>query len=283
MQMKLLSTFVLLISGICCLGSVRFGGFSSAVEPGRQTSATVEVTWDEAAQHLLSKREMIRAPLGYQHNEFYLHVDVKIVVDANGNVVSAKAINGPDDLYEKATDLARAMKFRPFMRDGNPVSVSFTDNIYVLPAEILPTTHIAFPDIHDWKKLRIALRRTQCYGTCPDYSVEIQGDGSVIYTGNLHVAVKGMQRSQISMDDLRHLLDLFRHADFYSLRDNYRHSVTDNPTYITSISIDGHTKTVTDYVGIWVGMPEAVENIEDEIDRVTDTAKWIKGKEQVPH
>ena len=52
--------------------------------------------------------------------------------------------------------------------------------------------------------------------------------------------------------------------------------MTDNPTYTTSIQFDGHEKSVRDYVGMEAGMPEAERDVEDVIDRIAGTGKWIK-------
>lgn len=57
----------------------------------------------------------------------------------------------------------------------------------------------------------------------------------------------------------------------------YRASVTDCPTYVLSVAIDGRKKEVEDYVGSWEGMPEVVTELENEVDAFAGTARWIKG------
>jgi hypothetical protein len=273
----------LLLMATCFPASAHQQTFQISLEATQESSSTVKVTDEEAWEHRLKVDAAIRAERGERRGESFIWVRLEIVVDENGTVVSANATNGPPEFFQRAVELARNWKFQPFVRQGTPVKASFTYSISVLPAEELPTTHVPFPEIHDWKSLRITLRRTVCYGTCPDYSVEIHGDGSVVYTGNSHVAVKGKQQGQLTQDELRQLVSLFRTADFYSLRDTYRCSVTDNPTYTTSISINGRTKTVLDYVGREIGMPQAVTDLEDAIDRMAGTAKWVKGNRQAPH
>ena len=61
------------------------------------------------------------------------------------------------------------------------------------------------------------------------------------------------------------------------MRGEYQASVTDNPTYTLSISIDGHKKQVLDYVGSWVGMPEVISELEDDVDDLAHTERWIQG------
>jgi hypothetical protein len=49
--------------------------------------------------------------------------------------------------------------------------------------------------------------------------------------------------------------------------------VTDNPTYTVGIRIGTFTKTVVGCVGDEVGMPQAVTDLEREIDAVVDSVK----------
>jgi len=66
-------------------------------------------------------------------------------------------------------------------------------------------------------------------------------------------------------------------ADFYSMKDEYRAGVTDSPTYRLSIDVDGHNKCVIDYVGQWVGMPAVIVDLEDAVDDLAHTDRWIEG------
>lgn len=141
--------------------------------------------------------------------------------------------------------------------------------------------HIAFPEIDDWNSLRITLSRGSCYGRCPTYEIEIHGDGTVVYDGKENVATKGMRTAKISHASLVELVDVFRKADYFSLDDRYVAGVTDNPAYKTSISFDGVSKSVLDYVGRSVGMPSAVSDVETAIDRLSGAHKWIGGARAV--
>ena len=68
----------------------------------------------------------------------------------------------------------------------------------------------------------------------------------------------------------------FRSADYFSLEDKYIAGVTDNPTYITSIAFDTFHKSVVDYVGEYEGMPDAVRELEETIDQIVGSEKWIR-------
>jgi hypothetical protein len=144
-----------------------------------------------------------------------------------------------------------------------------------LPNHGRPAQHVVFPAIKDWHSLRITLKRTLCFGTCPAYSVTIDGDGNVTFDGQTYVDSKGRHSGKIAPEQVRALFAAFQKADFFSLFDNYSSRITDMPTHIVTLAYDGHSKTVTDYAGFRVGMPQAVADLEVLIDTTADTKRWI--------
>jgi hypothetical protein len=141
-----------------------------------------------------------------------------------------------------------------------------------------PAAKIAFPVIADWSTLQIRLVRTPCFGRCPAYSVEIRGDGTVVYEGEHFVEVQGVHLAHVPDATVRRLFDAFVRADFFWTYDEYRSPVTDLPTSIVTISFDGHSKTVVDYAGEQQGLPKAVADLEDAIDAAAGTRHWIEGR-----
>jgi Domain of unknown function (DUF6438) len=154
------------------------------------------------------------------------------------------------------------------------------------PGEIVLSTGMArsvggsFPAVKDWTSLRIVLERGVCLGSCPSYTVQIAGDGSVIYQGRACVAVRGEQRARIAADAVRGLVARFRDLDFFTLRGRYASEVTDHPTTTTSIAFDGRGKSVVDYVGLEAGMPRGVAALEDAIDAAAGTERWVGGEKR---
>jgi len=51
-------------------------------------------------------------------------VEVEVVIDINGKVISAKAVKGPSFLATSAEQAARLAKFTPTLLSGQPVKVS---------------------------------------------------------------------------------------------------------------------------------------------------------------
>jgi hypothetical protein len=136
---------------------------------------------------------------------------------------------------------------------------------------------VMFPEIKNWNSVVITLERSICFGTCPIYTVEIHGDGAVVYRGGDCVFAKGERRSRAAAAGVAKLVWAFRAANFFSMRDHYAASITDGPAYRTSISFDHNRKAVIDYFGEMVGMPPALTKLEDEIDRVAETDQWVNG------
>ncbi len=235
---------------------------------------------DVVHAHWLEPRGFIHANLS--HHGFGPEVSLQVSVTPNGRVESAQAIDGPREFYGQAEMIEMGRRFKPFLKAGEPARVSFADFVEIVPEERWGPK-VPFPEVKDWSSLRFSLERPTWYcGGCPAYSVEIRGDGAVIFHGEHGVAMTGTQQAEISKQQVAALLERFRQADYFSLNDKYEMGATDLPTVITSITIDGQTKTVTDYAGIEVGMPEVVERLEKAVDTTAGTDKWIRGKTKPP-
>ena len=124
----------------------------------------------------------------------------------------------------------------------------------------------------DIENVVITLERTPCFGFCPSYHVAVYGNGTLVYEGRDFVEVNGGQRSEIPHSNVQELVDEFYEVGFFSLRDKYAAQITDLPSQTTSITIDGTTKTV--YRNGFE--PERLAMLEDMIDKVAGTEKWVK-------
>jgi hypothetical protein len=238
-----------------------------------QPQTTVDFSSSEVRSHRTGLRQMIHVdhPPGHE-----VYVLLKVIVTPLGKVESAIAVSGPKEFYAQAEALELKREFKPFIKNGIAVPASIEDYISILPPVQWAAKKAPFPEIKDWNSLRIKLQRTVCYGTCQAYSIEIRGDGSVTYFGGSFTSITGTQHELISRNVVVDLLNQFRAADYFSLKDRYHWNVTDNPTYTTSIEFDGHKKVVVDYVGLEDGMPEVVEMLENSIDEAVGIEKWLK-------
>ena len=140
----------------------------------------------------------------------------------------------------------------------------------------------------------ITLVRSACYGSCPAYQVTIRGDGLVHFTtgtspidavDGVHrqfarssgVLLPGTHEDRVPPEAVNTLLKQFEAADFWRLKDEYRYPVTDVPTQVVTLAVGDRSKTVVDYMGTRAGMPQAAADLEDAIDRVAGTDRWVTG------
>jgi len=237
----------------------------------------VAVEGDEVWKHRIGRAEVVHEKLPPRY--FARQVCLNVVVDTTGQVESVQPKEGPVDppwAMDPAEAMEKTRRFRPFTRNGVAVRATFEDCVDIVPPVEWASHRMPFPEIKSWDTLRIKLTRTGCYGSCPEYSVEIQGDGHVLFDGEQNVLMLGHHTGWISKDAVTGLVDQFRAVDYFSLKGEYVSMTTDLPTYTTSIEFDGIKKSVKDYQGLYAGMPEGVPRLESEIDRAAGTDKWIE-------
>jgi membrane dipeptidase len=125
--------------------------------------------------------------------------------------------------------------------------------------------------------ITITLERTICFGFCPAYRVTIRDDGTVTYEGGQHVKIGGTQTWKIDPAAVRALAKEMQDAGYFELQDEYRAMVTDHPTTYTSLAIGGRTKKIQNYVA----GPPRLKEMEERIDAVAGTKKYVKGDDKL--
>lgn len=150
-----------------------------------------------------------------------------------------------------------------------------------------------FPTV-DHSRLLITLERSACFGDCPDYRVRIDGYGRVEFSTETAAlgAVEELHRAMSSTPGVLHpgthvdridrrsvdaLVERFRKARFFSLRDSYVWEVTDLPTQVLTLETGHGRKRVLDYGGDQVGMPRSVAELQVAVDRAAGSARWVRG------
>ena len=235
--------------------------------------AQIEVPDAEVASHRLAIPALsIRLP---QDCSQQWYVELQVIVGPDGSVTSAVPYDGNVLYFDAAARAVRNWSYEPFLREGKPVTATFTEYVKIVPPERRPAKHVAFPKIRDWNSLRITLQRSGCFGTCPAYSIHVIGDGTVHYIGRAYVQLCGNWTAEISPDSVRRLVDEFRKIDYFWLFSWYMKGSNDLPKYGTAIEFDGKKMFVLDDVGEDVGMPLAVLSLEDSIDRIAGPEQWL--------
>jgi hypothetical protein len=162
-------------------------------------------------------------------------------------------------------------RYTPFTRGKQPVMAVFSEHI---DEEESPRQHADLPEA-PLETVHFGLERTACYGVCPVYSVDIAGDGHVIYKGLDFADVLGEHRYEIPREEVARLLEKVRSGDLWSLRDRYAATVTDWPNHTVTIRMGSAERHIVDYAGRRVGMPAAVSNFEHEIDKAARIETWV--------
>ena len=126
----------------------------------------------------------------------------------------------------------------------------------------------------------ITLQRTACFGSCPVYQLSVSPAGAVSFEGTAHVRKLGTGSSQIPRARLDHLLRELEEAGYFSFADRYTSAdptcgryVTDLPTVITSVTLEGRDKRIEHDQGCGAA-PAALVVLEQRIDEVLGSGQW---------
>ena len=126
----------------------------------------------------------------------------------------------------------------------------------------------------------VTLERRPCFGTCPVYSITVEGTGRVGYQGTAHVTVVGSDTGSISSEQMALLIAEFDRVGYTQLEDRYAYGepscpsyVSDAPTTITSLTRQGTTKRVEHDYGC-TDAPRALTALERFIDDVVRSGRW---------
>ena len=235
----------------------------------------------------LRETERHRAPIpelriGRKHGSpenvtFWVHVD------AEGRVLEVRDFktDAPFRFKYQTDALVEAIRkitYRSFLRNGVAAEAWVQDEVEVGTESARPLSSgdgRTFPALEEPTDFFIKLSRSGCYGTCPSYSVVIHGGGKIEFHGGHYVSIPGNHQARITPEAAARLLERYRAAEFFEFNDKYVASVTDNPTYCLELVIGGKRKTITDYVGTWVGMPTLVSELEDAVDDAAGTDRWV--------
>ena len=153
----------------------------------------------------------------------------------------------------------------PFQGKGHSVYERFVAEFTLVPEQDQPSLHTPFPQVADVNKVVMTydeggIRRAPRL-------VTIRGDGQVDVAGYDGYGHKLPPHITIPKETVLGLIDGFRRADFFSLQEGYGGGPSEGTHRVTSITIDGQTKTIDEYEGQFGGLPDSVMEIEDAIER----------------
>lgn len=105
------------------------------------------------------------------------------------------------------------------------------------------------------------IERTPCYGTCPVYKLMIFKSGIALYEGKQNVEKIGRYIVEFSEEEIKTIREKAIEINYFKLQDEYDSPVTDFPTTLTSIRINGKVKSVSNRVG----GPEELKSFEKHL------------------
>jgi hypothetical protein len=117
---------------------------------------------------------------------------------------------------------------------------------------------------------RIVLERTPCFGTCPQYTLTIASDGSMIYEGKRFTNMTGMWTANISPVQVDSLFKLVHKADLSQYQAEYPSPYSDLP----SVIIVHQTLKKQDKIRITGEHPAALDNIVQTIESFSKKGEW---------
>jgi hypothetical protein len=130
--------------------------------------------------------------------------------------------------------------------------------------------------------VRIILERGPCFGTCPIYSVTLDGSGAVLFEGRRFVADTGISTGSVPPARIDSLVAQLTAGGYFDFADRYRAGepgceryATDLPSVITEVRVRGRHKRIEHDHGC-MEAPAALTALEGRIDSVAGVARWIR-------
>lgn len=113
---------------------------------------------------------------------------------------------------------------------------------------------------------------------CPEYSLEITGQGAVTFEGKWGVWMLGKHSHSIPVLGVRDLLSAFDRAKFFGLQDEYLDGLSAHGSgYSLSLTITGRTKSVFSYhnPGNPDAAPEVVKTLVQRVVEVSGVQRYL--------
>ncbi len=125
----------------------------------------------------------------------------------------------------------------------------------------------------------VALKRTECFGTCPVYELALLGNGDVLYEGTKYVATTGRAQVHIPPAQVDSLAQAAVEAGFFDLPASAtcEEVMTDLPSAILHVRLGKRERRYMHYYGCqgFEG-EEDLQSLAESIDRIAGVTRWTK-------
>ena len=201
-----------------------------------------------------------------------------LVVDTSGRVAcytTEEPYGRPQAMDGPRLELVKAMstwRYDPFVRDGQSTAAIVREDVR---EQRRPTHHVAPPDV-PLGQTTLSLARGVCFGPCAAYSVAVAGGGTVTYDGHQFADILGQHRYPVPVGNVDALVQDMKRKDLWSMDQAYEALVTDHPTQLLTLRMGDRTQSIRDYAGPMVGMPLAITEFQEHMDRATRATEWTR-------
>ena len=134
--------------------------------------------------------------------------------------ITFSACNRKSSLTDSNTDRVVAKKDLRNRSEAPQIDKIEKTNESINPGDDIQTTPLRSP-FQEEPDTVFLIRRTACYGSCPQYTALILSDGNVIYQGKRNVDKIGQYQSKISKRRVFELDGIIQKANFYAFEDEY--------------------------------------------------------------
>ena len=118
----------------------------------------------------------------------------------------------------------------------------------------------------------IKMEKTNCYGRCPVYSLEIRGNGKVLLEGKENLSKIGKYILRIDEDEIARVIKAIDESGFWGMNDEYDGRVTDLPSTYISVEYNGKSKSIKSRFKA----PKELDDLEDLLSEYLQRFGWEK-------
>lgn len=118
----------------------------------------------------------------------------------------------------------------------------------------------------------LAMEKTECFGTCPVYKMEVNSEGVLHLNARKFIEKKGKFTSTLSEDDLQEINILRQGANWKSYKSEYMTGMSDLPTTILSYS--SHTGDTVRIRYESDVAPQELMNVTEKLMKVYTESTW---------
>lgn len=120
---------------------------------------------------------------------------------------------------------------------------------------------------------RLELRKTPCFGRCPEFTFTVDLSGKATYSGFSNVEKIGEYEKTFPKEEVKKAVDAFEAAGYWNFNDKYVNpGVTDLPSVYTYFEHNGRSKRIEDQIN----SPKELKTLQKMLEAMSNTDGWTK-------